>query len=79
MVGLVPDSGGLCGFGRTQHREKNFPPLAHLSNLKPIDPTVSPTRDLWTPGQTRHCHATGQAQVLWTRPSGSYCRYPRWT
>lgn len=53
-------------------------PLAHLSNLKPTDPTAPRTRGLWTPARRRRCRAAGPAPGR-TPPSWSCCRRPRWT
>lgn len=54
-------------------------PLAHLSNLKPTDPTAPRTRGLWTPARRRRCRAAGRARAPRTRPSWSCCPRPRWT
>lgn len=53
--------------------------FAHLSNLKPTDPTAPRTRGLWTPAQRRSCRAAGSVPVQRTQPSWSCCRRQRWT
>lgn len=65
------DLGLGCAVGSLQ-------PLAHLSNLKPTDPTAPRTRGLWTPARRRRCRAAGPAPGR-TPPSWSCCRRPRWT
>ena len=56
-----------------------FSPLAHLSNLKPTDPTASQTQGLGTPARRRRCRTAGRAQAPRTRPSWSCSQRPRWT
>lgn len=59
--------GGDAGAGRGLL--PGFSPLAHLSNLKPTDPTAPGTRGLGTPARRRRCRAAGRARAPRTRPS----------